>query len=183
MDQPLYIVDPEPGDELAVQWNRQVDISRCLQENGYLDTPARPNAAHERRVQLVGALYDGIAGGKTTAKLLHWDGDDWTPRSPERTIDVYPEIGQRGYFFVGDKLIVKLCTANRRYYPTTSGAYYCEGVAAADISKGATGDITVGALTIAARATFGDTASGNAVGLGWDDLDAEWKIGDEECDA
>lgn len=56
---------------------------------------------------------------------------------------------------------------------------YVRGIAAADITKGSTGNITVGSLTFVARAYYGDTVNGKKVGL--EHNGTEWTIAEEEC--
>lgn len=56
---------------------------------------------------------------------------------------------------------------------------FVKGVAAADIAKGVTGNITVGSLTMTALAYYGDTVSGKKVGLEHDGT--QWIITEEEC--
>lgn len=53
------------------------------------------------------------------------------------------------------------------------------GVAAAAITKGNTGNVTVLGITITARAKFGDTVNGKKVSVYHDGM--EWVIGSEEC--
>lgn len=113
------------------------------------------------------------------AVVQSWDGSEWVDGSD--TVDV-SGFAVKGYYFA-DEIVPVFKGKDSEYHPVNTGAYAAQATAAANISKGASGNVTVTQSrgTVSAEARIGAVDNGDKLAINWDDAEKKWFIDDAEC--